>query len=120
MTALATLQEFCQGIGLPAPQALPVALVFERAGRVAIESRDDDHFLVFLSRQVPVHQHGVARAALRAVDPARGLPFLVRVAFRGEDTLIFVASIAASQLDIPTLDHLVTLLARMADEAEQV
>jgi type III secretion system chaperone SycN len=117
MTALTALQEFCAGLGIDPPDELPIQLLFERSGRVLVESHGQG-FILSLSREVSVHRHGVAAAALRAVNPERGLPFPVRAAFHGEETLVLLTSLDGDQIDVPTLDGLIGLLARLADEAE--
>jgi hypothetical protein len=52
------------------------------------------------------------------VHPDRGLPFTVKAAFRGEDTLVFLARIPEERVDLPTLDAIMQLLRRLANEAE--
>lgn len=115
MSGQAAVSEFCAQMGLP-PAELPVVLSFERSGRLHIEERDGV-LTALLTRRVPLHQAGVAAAALRGVHPDRGLPFTVRAAFRGEDLLVLLARLPAEQVDLPALDSLVRLLARLADDA---
>lgn len=115
MSGQAAVAEFCAQMGLP-PSGLPVVLSFERSGRLHFEEHDGV-LTALLSRSVPLHQAGVAAAALRGVHPDRGLPFTVRATFRGEDLLVLLAQLPAGQVDLPTLDSLVRLLTRLADEA---
>ncbi len=116
MSAEAAVQELCATMGVGARE-LPLVLRFERSGELHIE-RSNDGILIYLAREVPGYRHGVAAAALRAVHPDRGLPFVVKAAFRGEDTLVFLARIPEERVDLPTLDAIMQLLRRLANEAE--
>jgi type III secretion system chaperone SycN len=117
MEVLAAVREFCAAIGIAGPRQLPVVLSFERSGRVMVELHEHG-VLLSLSRDVSVHRHGVAAAALRAVNPQRGLPFRVRAAFNGEETLVLLSVLDPAQLDVSTLDGIIGLFSRLADEAE--
>jgi type III secretion system chaperone SycN len=117
----AAVRDFCASLGLGlrgAGPTLPLVLDLERSGRVHIEQEDGGDFAVYVVRTVPEHRAGVAAAALRAVHPDRGAPYRVKAAFRNEDTLILLARLPEDRLDVPTLDGLIRLLARLADEAE--
>jgi type III secretion system chaperone SycN len=116
MSAETAVQDLCAAIGV-APRPLPLVLRFERSGEVHIE-RGEDSLVIYLARHVPAYRSGVAAAALRAVHPDRGLPFRVKAAFRGEETLVLLVRIAEAQADLPVLDAVVKLLTRLADEAE--
>lgn len=115
MTGHEAVAQFCSALGLP-PQGAPVSMQFERSGRLQIEPREDG-FVVLLARPAPPYLHGVAARALRLVHPDRALPFPVKAAFRGDDTLVMLARIAAVDLDLPTLERLVALLASLAADA---
>lgn len=117
MNAETAVQDLCAAIGV-GPRTLPVVLRFERSGEIRMESREDG-LVVYLARQVPEFREGVAAAALRSVHPDRGLPFRVKAAFRGADTLVFLTRIPDDRVDLPTLDAAMRLLARLAEEAEE-
>ena len=116
MTAESAVQELCAIIGVP-PRSLPLVLRFEHSGDLHIERRGR-HIVIYLARQVPVYHAGVAAAALRLVHPDRALPFPVKAAFRGEDTLVLLVRIPEARVDLPTLDSVTRLLTRLAREAE--
>ncbi|MEJ0017905.1 MAG: hypothetical protein WDN25_15325 [Acetobacteraceae bacterium] len=116
MSAEAAVQELCAAIGVRAGE-LPLVLRFERSGELHIE-RQDGGIVIYLARQVPEYRTGVAAAALRLVHPDRGLPFTVKAAFRGEETLVLLVRIAEEHVDVPMLDSVMHLLTRLADEAE--
>lgn len=116
MSAEAAIADFVSAVGLP-PQAAPLVLRFERAGRLHLETRDG-FVVACLTRDVPLYRTGVAAAALRAVHPDRGLPFVVHAAFRGEATLVFLCRLPERSVDTSTLDRVLGLLSRLADEAE--
>lgn len=121
MSGHAAVRDFCASLGLGLPGAspgLPLVLDLEHSGRVHIEREDGGTFAVYIARTVPEHREGVAEAALRAVHPDRGTPHPVKAAFRNEGTLVLLARLPEDRLDVPTLDGLVRLLARLADEAE--
>lgn len=115
MSADAAVAQFCAQLGLPAAR-LPLVLSFERSGKLHLEERDGT-ITVILARPVPPHQSGVAAAALRAVHPDRALPFPVRAAFKGEDTLVLLSRIPSDRVDLPALDSVVRLLSKLADDA---
>ncbi len=117
MSALGTVQEFCRSIGVSEPDSLPAELLFERAGQVTIES-DEADVLISLRREVSLFREGIAAAALEAVNPERGLPFRVHAGFLAEDTVVFLMAIAETQLDLPTLDRAISLLASLAAQTE--
>ena len=116
MSAESAVQDLCASMGVGARE-LPLVLRFERSGELHIE-RCPGGILIYLAREVPEYRTGVAAAALRAVHPDRGLPFLVKAAFRGEETLVFLVRIPEDRVDLPTLDAVMQLLTRLANEAE--
>jgi len=117
MSADAAVDELCASIGVP-PQELPLALKFERAGDLFIERRRGGFLLLYLARPVPAYRPGVAAAALRLVNPDRGLPYPVRAAFAGEDKLVLLTRLPEQEVDLPTLDAVMQFLTRLADQAE--
>ena len=116
MSADAAIQDLCAAIGV-APRELPLVLRFERSGDLHIERRGDA-IVVYLARHVPLYRHGVAAAALQAVHPDRRLPYVVKAAFHGDETLILLARMREQDVDLPALGAITRLLTRLADEAE--
>lgn len=115
------LRELCESMGLPAALAMPgrpLVLEFERSGRVEIEEEAAGGFAIALARPVSPHSDGVAAAALRAVHPDRGLPFAIKAAFRGDDQLVLLARLAAEEMQLATLDRLLSVLVSLAERAE--
>lgn len=116
MSAETAVRELCASIGVGA-RDLPLVLRFERSGEMHIE-RSKDGIVIYLARAVAEYRTGIAAAALRAVHPDRGLPFLVKAAFRGDETLVLLVSVPEENVDLPTLDAVMRLLTRLADETE--
>lgn len=121
MSAHPALRALCESMGLPAGMAAPdrpLVLEFERSGRLEIGEEADGGFAIALARPVSPHGDGVAAAALRAVHPDRGMPFAVKAAFHGDDRLVLLARLAPEEMQLPTLDRLIGLLVRLAEQAE--
>lgn len=115
MSADAAVRDLCAAVGVRA-SPLPLVLRFERSGNLHIERRNND-IIVYLARSAPAYRTGIAAAALRAIHPDRGLPFPVRVAFHGADTLVLLCRLPEVEVDLPTLDSIMQLLCRLADQA---
>ncbi len=118
MSAESAVHDLCASMGVGARE-LPLVLRFERSGELHIE-RCPGGILIYLAREVPEYRSGVAAAALRAVHPDRGLPYSSPegAAFRGEEALVFLVRIPEDRVDLPTLDAVMQLLTRLANEAE--
>ena len=121
MSAHPALAELCESIGLPGSLPLrgrPLVLQFERSGRLEIEEQVSGDFAIVLARPVSPHGQGIAAAALRAIHPDRGLPFRVKAAFRGVDQLVLLARLPPADMQLSTLDRLISVLFSLADQAE--
>src|SRR5262249_32020364 len=99
------------------PTELPLALEFERSGRVHID-RTGDAVTVSLVRPMPLHRTGAGAAALAVVHPDRRLPLAVRAAFLGEDALVLSTRIPEARLDLPPINTAIGLLTGLANEVE--
>ena len=112
------LNEFGRGMGfenLSFNEQSVVALDFERAGRFFVE-RADDRIVVYLARDQDLAAEGLPARALGLCHYDQGLPFVINVAFRGDD-LVFLATISAEEFSLPTLERAFETLKQLHEKA---
>jgi type III secretion system chaperone SycN len=95
-----------------------VALEFERRGTLFLEDAGDV-LLVYLARGIDIgaDKAGILRNALRLCHYRQGASYQVQAGLRGDSTLVFLVRLAASQIALPEIEHVLELLSRLQDTA---
>lgn len=116
-----TIHEFGRHLGMDslAPaQGGCVDLAIENVGRFQIE-KDDDMVNLILARPRPQHSENTARTALALCHWRENHPWPIHAGLIGEETLLFVARMPVTTMDVPTLDRALAYLSELLDRVEK-
>lgn len=94
-----------------------ICLDIEHTGRLYLE-REEEHILIYLTRNVPPYAHGVYAKALSLCHFKESLPYDVHAGKR-EDHLVFLIRMPATAFSPPNLERALALLKDLHDKTAQ-